>query len=385
MMRINNMMQADKQIAKGDKEYKRICDCLYGIRSKGADKLHASHNIGHIWVKDNVKADFRTGLPAGIGLIIDDPERWVNPPEPSSDMVEDVSRMIGRELQHVKTMRVGDGKYSYCFAVLASNMIAREGRSSVPQYIGKGTGVDWSQENKVFSQMLARHGIKKFSVEMANPYCAEVSIPLVSDREDVRDFANDLFHELGLLAGDVDLEFGQQTDCCVLDINDAVRSYLVVLNHHDIKDCEHGDAMYKYKVEAICSECGCGEHAGSEDSVNGELTPDQIMMCLSNAIKSGEIRSRTGEGFFILTCEYYDDIKAGRKTTEYRDISPRNLAKSIGIKAVKFQRGYEKVQMRYEVKSVGLLDADGRECDPYNIPPGFFATTIAIHLGKRIG
>ena len=41
--------------------------------------------------------------------------------------------------------------------------------------------------------------------------------------------------------------------------------------------------------------------------------------------------------------------------------------------------------MRYEVKSVGLLDADDRECDPYNIPPGFFATTIAIHLGKRIG
>ena len=25
------------------------------------------------------------------------------------------------------------------------------------------------------------------------------------------------------------------------------------------------------------------------------------------------------------------------------------------------------------------------ECDPYTIPPGFLATTIAIHLGKRIG
>jgi hypothetical protein len=25
-----------------------------------------------------------------------------------------------------------------------------------------------------------------------------------------------------------------------------------------------------------------------------------------------------------------------------------------------------------------------RECDPYAIPPGFIATTIAIHLGKRI-
>lgn len=89
--------------------------------------------------------------------------------------------------------------------------------------------------------------------------------------------------------------------------------------------------------------------------------------------------------FIILKGEYYDAIKDGRKTTEYRDLSPRNLAKSIGIKTVKLQRGYEQVQMRYEVKSVGLLDADDRECDPYNIPPGFFATTIAIHLGKRIG
>ena len=31
------------------------------------------------------------------------------------------------------------------------------------------------------------------------------------------------------------------------------------------------------------------------------------------------------------------------------------------------------------------IDADDRECDPYAIPPGFIATTIAIHLGKRIG
>ena len=41
--------------------------------------------------------------------------------------------------------------------------------------------------------------------------------------------------------------------------------------------------------------------------------------------------------------------------------------------------------MRFEVKSVALMDADDRECDPYAIPPGFVATTIAIHLGKRMG
>ena len=41
--------------------------------------------------------------------------------------------------------------------------------------------------------------------------------------------------------------------------------------------------------------------------------------------------------------------------------------------------------MRFEVESVRFMDADDRECDPYNIPDGFVAATIAIHLGKRVG
>ena len=31
----------------------------------------------------------------------------------------------------------------------------------------------------------------------------------------------------------------------------------------------------------------------------------------------------------------------------------------------------------------GEISNDDRECDPYAIPKGFIATTIAIHLGKR--
>ena len=54
------------------------------------------------------------------------------------------------------------------------------------------------------------------------------------------------------------------------------------------------------------------------------------------------IRSKTGEGYFVLKGEYYNAIEVGRKTTEYR------------------------------------------ECDPFAIPSGFLATTIAIHLGKRV-
>ena len=78
------------------------------------------------------------------------------------------------------------------------------------------------------------------------------------------------------------------------------------------------------------------------------------------------------------------------KTTEYRAFTPRNLSMSIGIKTVKFQRGHghpgqPPKQMRFEVSSVALMDSGDRECDPCAIPPGFIATTIAIHLWTRIG
>ena len=31
------------------------------------------------------------------------------------------------------------------------------------------------------------------------------------------------------------------------------------------------------------------------------------------------------------------------------------------------------------------MKKNDNECDPFNVPDGFCPTTIAIHLGKRIG
>ena len=260
--------------------------------------------------------------------------------------------------------------------------------STTPQHIGSGTGVDWTKENRVFSEMLAKHGIRKFHVEMANPYCAEVSIPMTEDEDVVRDFANGLLGALGLLEyGDID--FGQFGANCGLDINGGSRCYFVILNQHDVVGLKAGSCNYKYTVEAIMNGDGEDDEEDADSNGGGGNEADKIMQVISYGIKSGAIRSKSGEGYFVLKGEYYDAIEMGRKTTEYRDLTPRNLAKSIGIKTVKLQRGYGHPgqpprQMCFEVKSVGLLDASDRECDPYAIPPGFIATTIAIHLGKKI-
>ena len=233
--------------------------------------------------------------------------------------------------------------------------------------------VNWKKEDDVLSKMQERHGISDVEVCGINPYCFNVMVPLEYGDEKVQAFANDLFHELGLLDEEYDMDFSGCTAFCDLVKDEDMGCYCVIFNHHDVIDSEPGDDLYQYTVAAACEE-------GQED----EEDDASWMQKLAEDIKSGAIRSKSGEGYFVLKGEFYDAIKAGRKTTEYRDLSPRNLSKSIGIKTVKLQRGYEKVQMRYEVKSVGLLDADNRECDPYNIPDGFIATTIAIHLGKRI-
>jgi hypothetical protein len=41
--------------------------------------------------------------------------------------------------------------------------------------------------------------------------------------------------------------------------------------------------------------------------------------------------------------------------------------------------------MQWTVEKVVLLDGEGGECDPFDVPEDFCPTAIAIHLGKRIG
>ena len=87
-----------------------------------------------------------------------------------------------------------------------------------------------------------------------------------------------------------------------------------------------------------------------------------------------------------LKAEFYNAIEAGEKKIEYRDFTEYNIKRTIGLKAVRFNLGYAKdaKRMQWEVKKVVLMDYDGNECDPFNVPDGFWPTTIAIHLGKRI-
>lgn len=111
------------------------------------------------------------------------------------------------------------------------------------------------------------------------------------------------------------------------------------------------------------------------------------LRALIDGIKEGRLKSKTPDGYLVLKGEFYDAIDSGRKTVEYRDFTEYNLKRTIGLKTIRFNRGYVKnaPQMKWEVEKVVLLDADDNECDPFNVPDSFWPAAIAIHLGKRMG
>lgn len=77
----------------------------------------------------------------------------------------------------------------------------------------------------------------------------------------------------------------------------------------------------------------------------------------------------------VLTYHFYDEIEAGRKRTEYRDIcdywDERLWAPGVRgrIAAIRFSRGYTQTRMTWEVTHIDRNEGDG---------------VYEIHLGKRI-
>ena len=104
-------------------------------------------------------------------------------------------------------------------------------------------------------------------------------------------------------------------------------------------------------------------------------------------------KGATDEAYLTLDYKYYDMIKSGEKTTEFREYSPTWVKRLLShpIKTVRFQRGYggpghpPPEQMVYNVKAVLLYEIGTRkECPADNPCEGIMPTHIAIDLGERI-
>lgn len=222
--------------------------------------------------------------------------------------------------------------------------------------------------------VLPRNGIYQWDGDMLNPYLLDIMIPVSVGEERAEQVFNELFHALGVLPEDETIGIGVGRDYCATYLNEGGKTYSAIFNMPFAVEFKEGDEEYQYTLKAIHAE-------DDEDDEEAE------MLELIEGIQSGRLKSKTPDGYLVLKGKYYDEIEAGTKTVEYRDFTEYMLSRTIGIQTIRFNRGTVKnaPQMKWEVAKVVLMDCEDNECDPFNVPDGFWPVTIAIHLGKRIG
>ena len=224
--------------------------------------------------------------------------------------------------------------------------------------------------------IMIQNGIERWDEDLANPYLVEVKVPVSVGKAKATKAFNELFHALGVLPESKNLPIGEGGDYCATCVNEGGETYGGLYNFPFAKDFKKGDEEYQFTLKAIFD---AQEEAGRKAEAE--------MKELVAGIKAGKLKSKSSDGYLVLKAEFYDAIESGRHPVEYRDFTKYNLKRTIGIKTIRFNRGYAKnaPQMRWEVKKIVLLDDDDNACDPFNVPKDFWPTTIALHLGKRIG
>lgn len=232
-----------------------------------------------------------------------------------------------------------------------------------------------SVRNKI-EAVLVRNGIEQWGGDMFNPYLFEVKIPVSVGEKRAAMAFNDIFHTMGVLPDGEQLQIAEGRDYCASFVDGDGETYSAVFNHSKAMKFTEDDEEYQFTLKSINDEQEA--EAAAEEAEIQELI---------DGIKAGRLKSKSPDGYLVLKAAFYNAIEAGEKTVEYRDFTEYNLKRTIGLKTIRFNLGYAKdaKRMRWEVKKVVLLDGDDNECDPFNVPDDFWPTTIAIHLGKRIG
>lgn len=101
------------------------------------------------------------------------------------------------------------------------------------------------------------------------------------------------------------------------------------------------------------------------------------------------------EAYLVLKEVFYNQIKAGRKTVEYRDFTDYWVGRLLShpLKTVKLNLGYTDEHMIFEIDWLGVIDENDHEIHAYNDKgemndegkdDSFEPRYISIHLGKRI-
>ena len=230
----------------------------------------------------------------------------------------------------------------------------------------------------VVDEVMGKAGIEEFDLfrDGDNPFAYLLQLPSGMRAQDAVKVGNELFHALELLPKGKNLKVEELGDYCIIgrggDASEG-EMYLLSFNHPAMLELKPNDPEMCYMIKNWLK-------GGDEESEENNAVQELI-----DSIRSGRLRVKSADGYLVLAGKFYDAIASGEKTVEYRDFTEYNLKRTIGLKTIRFNRGYVKdaPQMKWEVAKVALVDGEGQECEPMNVPDGFNPTTIAIHLGKR--
>jgi len=239
----------------------------------------------------------------------------------------------------------------------------------------KAKDVDYQEIRQVVAECFSRNGVEAMAGEKINPYLFTIQVSRSIEVGKVSQVFNDTFHALGVLPTEVLLSPGDWCDYCGLFIDEASDAYLAMFNHPDAKRFEKGSEAYKFTLR------------GMFESEKSESSDPRALV---GGIKAGTLKSKTLEGYAEVDAELYDAINMVDNTVIYRDFTEENIRRTIGVSTIRINRGYGRGdnpsnQMLWTVEKVMLVDGNSNECDPFNVPDDFWPTTIAIHLGQRIG
>lgn len=119
--------------------------------------------------------------------------------------------------------------------------------------------LDCSREDAAIEEAKRRCGIDDDDFNGINLYCYNIMLPLEVGDEKAAEFANCVFHAVGVLDADCDVGIGEGTDFCELVRDDEMECYCVIFNHHLVVE---DDDLYEYSVAALRE--GDGEEKDEE-------------------------------------------------------------------------------------------------------------------------
>lgn len=241
------------------------------------------------------------------------------------------------------------------------------------------TDKDFALVNETVMPIVERYVLEDTEPGLYNPFLFALTVPVKNGEDKTIKCANEIFHALGILPKDRTLAMAEAGDYCAIFTDEGGETYTLLFNHPVAMAFKSGDEEYEFTIK--------GRNEIEEAEAEAE---EAEMRSLVEGIKAGRLKSKTPDGYLVLAGEFYDAIEVGKKTVEYRDFTEYNIKRTIGLKTVRFNRGYGSKgkppkQMQWEVKGVVLMDGDENECDPYNVPEDFWPVTIALLLGRRIG